>query len=100
MYDSYLLNWADSLDSPTPSGVPIDVEGEARRITAHLLDAGTHKSSLYAWLRAIRDDSSTTITIGDFLREADHRLKQPDRKYTFCVPVEKVGGFDVEAAAG
>ncbi|MCZ4538526.1 integrase, partial [Gordonia terrae] len=55
---------------------------------------------LYAWLRAIRDDSSTTITVGDFLREADHRLKQPERKYTFCVPVEKVGGFDVKAAAG
>ncbi|RQO41147.1 integrase [Rhodococcus sp. KBW08] len=100
MYDSYLVNWADSLDTPTPNGKPIDVEGAARRITAHLLDAGMHKSSLYAWLRAIRDDDSTAITIGDFLREADRRLRQPERIYTFCVPVEKVGGFDVATAPG
>lgn len=99
MNDSYLVNWADSLDSPAANGKPIDVEGAARRITAHLLDAGMHKSSLYAWLRAIRDNSTAT-TIGDFLREADSRLKQPERTYTFCVPVEKMGSFDVASASG
>ncbi|ODQ84146.1 integrase [Dietzia alimentaria] len=99
MHHSYLTNWADSIDSPTATGKPIDVEGAARRITAHLLDAGMHKSSLYAWLRAIRD-SPSSITIGDFLREADSRLKQPEQTYTFCVPVEKMGRFDVASAPG
>lgn len=99
MHQSYLMNWADSFDSSTGTIGQFDLEGAARRITAHLLDAGMHKSSLYAWLRAIRDDS-TSLTIGEFLREADSRLKQPERTYTFCVPVEKIGKFDLASASG
>lgn len=99
MYDSYLTNWANCIDSSAETTGPGDPEGAARRITAHLLDAGMHKSSLYAWLRSIRDDSSS-MTLGDFLREADGRLKLPERTYTFCVPVEKVGGFVLESAPG
>jgi hypothetical protein len=100
-YDQdYLLTWADAFDAAPSSSRPIDVEGAARRITAHILDSGMHKSSLYAWLRTIRDDPSTTPTIGDFLREADQRLKTPRRRYTFCVPVQTTPRFNVAAAPG
>lgn len=92
----YLQTWATAFDA-APDPDPrrrIDIEGAARRITAHLLDAGMHKSSIYAWLRTIRDDPSTLLSIGDFLREADARLKKPLKLYTFCVPVQSSPKFD------
>ncbi|EHB46419.1 hypothetical protein [Mycolicibacterium vinylchloridicum] len=96
-YDQdYLQTWAAAFDSP-PDPDPrrrIDIEGASRRITAHLLDAGMHKSSVYAWLRTIRDDATVTPSIGDFLREADARLKKPLKIYTFCVPVQSSPRFD------
>ncbi|RYD13988.1 MAG: integrase [Lysobacteraceae bacterium] len=98
MHDSYLRNWADAFDAPPTGNRPIDVEGAARRITAHILDAGMHKSSLYAWLRAIQADTSSSITtLGDFLRAADEMLRKPERVYTFCVPVETKPRFRIDA---
>lgn len=92
----YLQTWASAFDAPSDPDLRrrIDIEGAARRITAHLLDAGMHKSSVYAWLRTIRDDATTTPSIGDFLREADARLKRPPKQYTFCVPVHSSPRFD------
>lgn len=96
-YDQdYLQTWAKAFDT-APDPDPrrrIDIEGAARRIAAHLIDAGMHKSSIYAWLRTIRDDTSTTMSIGDFLREADSRLKKPPQLYTFCVPVRSSPKFN------
>lgn len=100
-YDhDYLNTWANALDAAPSRNRPIDVEGAVRRITAHILDSGMHKSSLYAWLRDIRDDPTQTPTIGDFLREADQRLKTPHRQYTFCVPVQTTPRFDLALAPG
>lgn len=100
-YDQdYLQTWAATFDAP-PDPDPrrrIDIEGAARRIAAHLLDSGMHKSSVYAWLRTIRDDPAATLSIGDFLREADARLKKPPKKYTFCVPVRTSPRFDGSGA--
>lgn len=89
--DDYLANWASLFDSPRPDP-DLDVEGAARRITAHILDAGMHKSSLFAWLRALQS-SPEQLSIGELIREADSRLKSPARTYTFCVPFEKVGAL-------
>ncbi|MEC4765141.1 integrase [Mycobacterium sherrisii] len=100
MNDTYLTNWADALDAP-PSNRPVDAEGAARRITAHILGSGMHKNSLHRWLRDVQS-RSTTITPGDFLRQADQRLKAPEKIFTFCVPVDKTPPFQVsrETAPG
>lgn len=95
MHESYLTTWADALDSPPNGNRPIDTEGAARRITAHLLDAGMHKSSLYAWLRAIHTDPDNSMTLADFIRAADEFLKKPTRSYTFCVPIETQPRFTI-----
>jgi hypothetical protein len=56
-----------------------------------------HKSSVYAWLRTIRDDATARPSLGDFLREADDRLRKPPKRYTFCVPVQSFPRFDGSA---
>lgn len=100
MHDSYLTTWADALDAQPTGNKPVDVEGAVRRITAHLLDAGMHKSSLYAWLRAIQDPerSIDSITLGDFVRAADEKLQRPVRSYTFCVPIETRPKFSISSS--
>lgn len=89
---AYLSNWADEFER----GKPIDVEGAARRIAAHILDAGYHKSSLYTWLGALLK-SPDTITAADFLREAADRLTTPERPFTFCVPITNKIPFSITA---
>jgi hypothetical protein len=95
MNDAYLTNWADAFDSPSPNR-PIDAEGAARRITAHILGSGMHKNSLHRWLRDVQSKSAT-VTPGNFLREADRRLKAPEKVFTFCVPVDKRPPFEVSS---
>lgn len=97
MHESYLANWANALDGPPSGNTKVDVEGAARRITAHLLDAGMHKSSLYSWLRKLQDPDVTpeSMSLGDFVRATEDQLKRPLRPYTFCVPVETKPGFDI-----
>ena len=45
---------------------------------------------------------STAVTPGDFLRQADRRLKAAEKVFTFCVPVDKLPPFEVspETAPG
>ncbi len=93
MNASYLTNWAAALDEPPPNQ-PIDAEGAARRITAHILGSGMHKNSLHRWLHDTQTKPAA-VTPGDFLREADQRLKAPEKTFTFCVPVDKKPPFDV-----
>lgn len=95
MNDDYLANWAGAFDSPPPNR-PIDAEGAARRITAHILGSGMHKNSLHRWLRNLQS-TSAAVTPGDFLREADRRLKAPEKVFTFCVPVDKKPPFEVNS---
>ncbi|WP_236950097.1 hypothetical protein [Mycobacterium sp. MS1601] len=87
MNAAYLPNWAQALDNPPPNR-PVDTEGAARRITGHILGAGMHKNSLYSWLRDVQSKDQI-VTPSDLLREADRRLKAPEKIYTFCVPVDK-----------
>ena len=75
MNDAYLLDWAEAVDSPSPNR-PMRAEGAARRITAHILSSGMHKNSLHRWLRDIQS-RPTAVTPGDFLRQADRRLRAP-----------------------
>lgn len=97
MNASYLTDWAQAFDVP-PANRPIDTEGAARRVTAHILAAGMHKSSLYSWLRSVQTDDEV-VSLGDFAREADRRLKAPKREYTFCVPVDKKPPFSIDPVA-
>lgn len=94
MNASYLTNWAQAFDALSTNR-PIDTEGAARRLTTHILGAGMHKSSLYSWLRSLQSRSDS-LSLGDFAREADRRLKAPTRKYTFCVPVDKKPPFRID----
>lgn len=96
MNRTYLTNWAEALDNP-PTNRPVDTEGAARRVAGHILGAGMHKNSLYSWLRDVQS-KETAITPGDLLREADRRLKAPERIYTFCVPVDKTPPFEINAS--
>lgn len=100
MNHAYLSNWADALAAPPPNR-PIDAEGAARRITAHILGSGMPRNSLHQWLHAIQS-KPTTVTPHDFLRQADRRLNSPKKKFTFCVPVDKPPPFAVshESAPG
>jgi hypothetical protein len=59
MNDAYLTNWADAFDSPPPNR-PIDAEGAARRITAHILGSGMHKSR--ACTRTASTDGCVTFS--------------------------------------
>lgn len=86
MGEDYLSNWADAFDTP-PANFPIDTEGAARRITAHLFDSGMDKSSVYTWLRDAHEQRTAPVTIGDLLREMDQRLKAPEKDFEFCVPL-------------
>lgn len=95
MNDAYLTNWADALDTPPSNRPRIDAEGAARRITAHILSSGMHKNSLHRWLRDVQSKSKA-VTPGDFLRQADQRLKAPEKVFTFCVPVDKLPPFEVK----
>lgn len=99
MQDKYLENWALAFESTPNPRFPIDTEGAARRITAHLLDSGMHKNSIYAWLRAIQSDPTTVLTISDFIRQADERIRKPLRTYTFCVPVKTTPSFPADATS-
>ncbi|MEU3015613.1 integrase [Nocardia asteroides] len=90
MEAAYLSNWADEFES----GRAIEVEGAARRISAHILDAGYHKNSLYTWLGALSKSSDTT-SAADFLREAADRLSKPERSFTFCVPITNKIPFEI-----
>ena len=101
MNDAYLTNWADALDSPPSNRPRMGPEGAARRITAHILSSGMHKNSLHRWLRDVQS-KFTAVTPGDFLRQADRRLKAPEKLFTFCVPVDKLPPFQVspETAPG
>jgi hypothetical protein len=92
METAYLSNWADEFER----GKAIEIEGAARRIAAHILDAGYHKSSLYTWLGALIK-SPDTISAADFLREAAERLAKPERVFTFCVPVTNKIPFAITA---
>lgn len=94
MHLDYLTNWASEFEN----GKPIEVEGAARRITAHILDAGYHKSSLYTWIRALQNHSDD-LTVAGFLREAGDRLARPERDFTFCVPISTIPPFDVTNGA-
>jgi hypothetical protein len=96
MNDAYLASWASSLDAP-PTHRPLDAEGAARRITAHILGSGMHKNSFHSWLRDVQSRPAT-ITPGEFLRQADRRLKGPVKLFTFCVPVDKRPPFEMTAA--
>ncbi len=87
---SYLTTWAREFDR----GKPLDVESAARRIAAHILDAGYHKNSLYSWTHAAQRNDNTA-TFAEFLSEADDRLRRPERHYTFCVPVTTKPRFPV-----
>ncbi|MEX3739563.1 integrase [Mycolicibacterium porcinum] len=91
---AYLTNWADALDNPPTNRPRISVEGAARRITTHILYSGMHKNSLHRWLRDVRSKSAA-VTPGDFLRQADQRLKSPEKVFTFCVPVDKLPSFEI-----
>jgi hypothetical protein len=95
MNDAYLTNWADALDTPQSNRPRIDAEGAARRITAHILSSGMHKNSLHRWLRDVQSKSKA-VTPGDFLRQADQRLKAPEKVFTFCVPIDKLPPFEVK----
>jgi hypothetical protein len=77
MNDAYLTNWANALDAPPPNRA-VDAEGAARRITVHILGSGMHKNSLHRWLRDIQSKPAK-VAPGDFLREADRRLKAPEK---------------------
>lgn len=90
MDQAYLSNWADEFDK----GKPIDVEGAAWRIAAHILDSGYDRSSLHPWIGAIQRNADQT-TVADFLRGASERLAKPDRAFTFCVPVITEPPFDI-----
>ncbi|MDV7991590.1 integrase [Rhodococcus sp. IEGM 1374] len=94
MHLDYLTNWASEFEN----GRPVEVEGAARRITAHILDAGYHKSSLYTWIRALQKESDDT-TVADFLRAAGGRLALPERDFTFCVPISTIPPFVVAGGA-
>jgi len=96
MNAAYLTNWAEALDNPPPNR-PVDTEGAARRITGHILSAGMHKNSLYSWLRDVQSKDQI-VTPGDLLREADRRLKAPEKIYTFCVPVDKNPPFEINSS--
>jgi hypothetical protein len=95
MSDAYLTNWAVALRAP-PSNRPVDTEGAARRLTAHILGSGMHKNSLHRWLRDVQS-RPTAVTPDDFLRQADRRLKAPQKVFTFCVPVDKLPPFKITA---
>lgn len=57
-----------------------------------------HKNSLYGWVRSIQEDSSVSLTIGEFLREANQRLNRAKRQFTFCVPIETRVHFQITNA--
>ncbi|MGL4306925.1 MAG: integrase [Mycobacteriaceae bacterium] len=90
MQASYLKNWAEIFDSRAT----VSVEGAARRITAHLLDLGMHKNSLYSLLRATKN-SQDSVSLGDFFRIVDSQAKRAERTYIFCVPVETKPKFPI-----
>lgn len=90
----YLDQWAVVFDSEKPVGP----EDAARRIGAHLLDHGYHKSSIYTWL-AQYAKSPHAVSVAEFLRDGRERLARPERSYTFCVPVVTTPPFDVSAGA-
>ena len=94
---AYLTEWAAAFDLAPANKHPLDTEGAARRIVSHLLDAGMHRSSLYAWVRSVQRDAAT-VSIGDFLREAHQRIASPQRTYTFCVPVANRPAFRIDEA--
>ncbi len=89
---NYLTTWAQELEKAKP----IEVEGTARRIAAHILDSGYHKNSLYSWIRAACTDPEQA-TCAEILDEAAQRLRRPERAYTFCVPVTTKPTFPVTA---
>lgn len=91
----YLNTWANVFET----GRPVDVEGVARRVAAHILDSGYHKNSLYAWLGALHKNTCPA-TVPEFLADAAKRLAQPEREFTFCVPVVNPAPSQLELAHG
>lgn len=87
--ESYLRTWAEVF----AKSEKIEIEGAARRITAHLVDSGYHKMSIHSWIKALQASDEET-TIMDFLLEAERRLASPEGEYTFCIPVENQPPFE------
>ncbi|WP_067653840.1 hypothetical protein [Nocardia harenae] len=90
---AYLHNWANEFDR----GRAFDIDGAARRVAAHILDAGYHRSSLHTWITDLQKQPESS-TVPDFLRGAADRLARPERGYTFCVPVANKPPFTIDAA--
>lgn len=90
MSAGYLSNWAAEFESDKL----VEIEGTARRITAHILGEGYHKSSLYTWITALKRDPGI-ITVPEFLRQAEDRLSKSEREYTFCIPISTTPPFDI-----
>ena len=90
----YLEQWATVFESDKPIGT----QDAARRIGAHLLDHGYHKSSIYTWL-AQYARSPRMASVAEFLRDGQERLARPEKTYIFCVPVVTTPPFDVTAGA-
>ncbi|MFC3963267.1 integrase [Nocardia jiangsuensis] len=90
---AYPDDWAEEFER----GRAADIEGAARRVAAHILDAGYHRSSLHTWITNLRKRPDV-CTVPDFLRGAAERLARPERGYAFCVPVTNEPPFTIDAA--
>lgn len=80
---AYLTRWASALSATQrPSG-----EFVARRLTAHMLDAGWSPKYLHRWFTYRVIHRPAVVDLADILDEAAADIALPDRSFKFFIPL-------------
>ncbi len=76
----YLACWRSAVATEPP-----ELEVTARSIGAHLLGCGFSPDHLYRWVSSVARGS--TLTVSDFLEEAEILTQRPARTYDVLIPI-------------